>query len=259
MGFIPSWTDGLSQAWLWKDRLEESGYTVEMQEISDAAPLYAGLAGGDVDIYPSAWPEVTHADYMDRYGDDIEDLGAWYEGAVLTLAVPEYTDVDSIADLAGHADMFDGKIIGIEPGAGLTRTTKESVMPAYGLEGSYQLVESSTTAMLAELRAAIDRKQDIVVTLWHPFWAYSTFPGLKDLADPKGSLGEPEALHYLARKGFSEDFPEVAELMGSLTLTDEQYGSLENLVVNEFGEDRYAEAVDAWLDDNPEIVSALEG
>lgn len=257
LGFIPSWTDGLSTAWLWKDVLEQRGFQVNMKKISDAAPLYAGLAKGDVDVYPSGWPEVTHKDYMAKYGKDLEDLGTWYDGAVLTLAVPDYTPVDSIADLAGHADLFDGKIIGIEPGAGLTRTTKESVMPKYGLTGSYTLVESSTTAMLAELQSAIDEHKNIVVTLWHPFWAYNKFPHLKDLKDPKGALGKPEGLHELAHKGFSAKFPEVADLMNNFHLTDEQYGSLENMVVNEYGKGKYAEAVDAWLKDNPDVAKSL--
>ena len=258
LGFIPSWTDGLSMAYLWEHVLEERGYDVEFQEISDAAPLYAGIAGGDIDVYPSAWSEVTHADYMEEYGDDVEDLGAWYDGAVLTFAVPEYTDIDSIEDLADNADMFGGRITGIEPGAGLTRTTKENVMPAYGLTDSYELVESSTTAMLAELRAAIKAEEDIVVTLWRPFWAYSEFP-IKDLEDPQGALGEAEGLHNIARDGFSEDFADVAELMENFSLTDDQYGSLENLVVNEYGEGRYNEAVQQWLDDNPDVADTLLG
>ncbi|MGY1717687.1 glycine betaine ABC transporter substrate-binding protein [Blastococcus sp. SYSU DS0552] len=257
LGFIPSWTDGLSTAYLWQNVLEDRGLEVEFEEISEAGVLYSGLAGGDVDVYPSAWSEVTHADYMDEYGDSIEDLGAWYEGAVLTLAVPEYVDIDSIADLAGNADMFGGRIVGIEPGAGLTRTTKDSVMPTYGLDDSYQLVESSTTAMLAELQSAVDAEEDIVVTLWHPFWAYNEFP-LKDLQDPEGALGEPEALHLLARDGFGSDCAEVAELMGQLQLSDEQYASLENTVVNEYGEGQYAEGVEAWLEENSDIAETLK-
>ncbi|WP_309229715.1 MULTISPECIES: glycine betaine ABC transporter substrate-binding protein [unclassified Blastococcus] len=257
LGFIPSWTDGLSMAHLWQDVLEDKGYEVEFEEIADAAPLYAGLAGGDVDVYPSAWSEVTHADYMDEYGDDIEDLGSWYGGAVLTLAVPEYVDIESIADLAGQADRFDGRIVGIEPGAGLTRTTKDEVMPTYGLD-DFTLVESSTTAMLAELQAAVDAQEDIVVTLWRPFWANSEFP-VKDLADPEGALGDAEGLHTLARDGFSDDCGEVAELMGGFSLTDEQYGSLENLVVNEYGEGKYDEAITAFFEENPDVEESLKG
>lgn len=258
LGIIPSWTDGLSTAYLWKNVLEQEGYTVEIQEIAEAAPLYTGVANGDIDIYPSAWPQVTHASYMDEYGDDLEDLGAYYEGAKLTFAVPEYTDLTSIEDLKGNADMFDGKITGIEPGAGLTKVTKDEVMPTYGLDDEYQLVESSTTAMLAELQKAVDSEEDIVVTLWRPFWANSEFP-VKDLEDPEGALGEPETLNAIATKGFSEEFPDVADMVANFKLDDDQYGSLEDMVVNEYGQGKEAEAVEAWLEENPDFIEGLKG
>jgi glycine betaine/proline transport system substrate-binding protein len=258
LGIIPSWTDGLSTAYLWQNVLEQEGYTVEIQEVSEAAPLYTGVANGDIDIYPSAWPQVTHASYMEEYGDDLEDLGAYYEGAKLTFAVPEYTDISSIADLKGNADMFDGKITGIEPGAGLTKVTKDEVIPTYELSDEYTLVESSTTAMLAELKKATDNEEDIVVTLWKPFWANSEFP-VKDLEDPEGALGEPETLNAIATAGFSEEYPDVAEMFGNFKLDDEAYGSLENMVVNEYGEGKEAEAIDAWLEENPDFVDSLKG
>jgi glycine betaine/proline transport system substrate-binding protein len=258
LGIIPSWTDGLSTAYLWKNILEGEGYTVKIQELSEPAPLYTGVANGDVDVYPSAWPEVTHASYMDQYGDQIEDVGTYYDEAKLTLAVPEYTDISSIEDLTGNADQFNGRIVGIESGAGLTEVTKNSVMPEYGLDSDYELVTSSTTAMLAELKKATDNNQDIVVTLWRPFWANNEFP-VKDLEDPKGALGEPEGLHELARTGFSEDFPDVAEMMSNMKLDDEQYGTLEDMVVNEYGEGKEEEAVQAWLDENPDFVDSLKG
>ncbi|MFJ4223639.1 glycine betaine ABC transporter substrate-binding protein [Microbacterium sp. NPDC089695] len=248
LGFLPSWTDGLSTAYLLQDQLEKIGYTVEMKTLTEAGPLYTGLAQGDVDIYPSAWPELTHKSYMDEYGDDIEDLGAYYDNAKLTIAVPEYSELNSIADLAGKGAEFGGKIIGIEPGAGLTAQTQK-MMPEYGLDGEYELVTSSTAAMLTELKSATDAEQDIVVTLWRPFWANDAFP-LKDLEDPMGAMGEAEALHFLGTKGFAEEFPEAAELIEKIKLDDEQYGSLEDLVVNEYGEGQEADAVDAWLEEH---------
>lgn len=248
LGFLPSWTDGLSTAYLLQDQLEKIGYTVEMKTLTEAGPLYTGLAQGDVDIYPSAWPELTHKSYMDQYGDDIEDLGAYYDNAKLTLAVPEYSDLTSIEDLAGKGAEFDGKIFGIEPGAGLTAQTQK-MMPEYGLDSEYELVTSSTAAMLTELKSATDKEEDIVVTLWRPFWANDAFP-LKDLEDPKGAMGEAERLHFLGTKGFAEEFPEAAELIEQIKLDDEQYGSLEDLVVNEYGEGKEADAVDAWLEEH---------
>lgn len=245
LGFLPSWTDGLSTAYLLQNQLEKIGYTVEMKTLTEAGPLYTGLAQGDVDIYPSAWPELTHAAYMETYGDSIEDLGAYYENAKLTIAVPEYSDLNSIEDLAGAGDRFGGKIIGIEPGAGLTSQTQKMI-PEYGLEGEYELVTSSTAAMLTELKKATDRQEDIVVTLWRPFWANDAFP-VKDLEDPRGAMGAAEALHFLGTSGFAEEFPDAARLIGQIELDDAQYGALEDLVVNEYGEGREAEAVDAWL------------
>jgi len=248
LGYLPSWTDGLSTAYLMQDQLEKLGYDVEMKTLTEAGPLYAGLAQGDVDLYPSAWPELTHAEYIEKYGDAIEDLGTYYDNAKLTIAVPEYSDIDSIEDLAGRGGDFGGRVIGIEPGAGLTAQAGE-MMSAYGLGGEYTLVTSSTAAMLTELKAATEKQEDIVVTLWRPFWANDAFP-VKDLADPKGAMGEAERLHFLGTTGFAEEFPEAAELIEKIKLDDEQYGSLEDLVVNEYGEGKEADAVDAWLEEH---------
>ncbi|PID98482.1 MAG: glycine/betaine ABC transporter substrate-binding protein [Actinomycetales bacterium] len=248
LGFIPAWTDGLSTAYLLKNQLEQKGYKVEMKEITEAGVLYTGLANGDVDIYPSAWSEVTHADYMKKYNDKLEDLGAYYGNAKLTWAVPEYSKITSIADIPNYADKLENKIIGIEPGAGLTKASKDKVIPDYGLD-KFELVTSSTTAMLAELKSATDAKKEIVVTLWRPFWANSTFK-MRDLEDPKGSLGGSEALHFLATKGFSEKHPDVAEWIGKIKLDDNQYGSLEDTVVNKFGKEKAAEGVAAWIEEN---------
>ncbi len=256
LGYLPSWTDGLSTAYLLEDQLQKAGYTVKMQELTEAGPLYAGLAQGDVDIYPSAWPELTHKSYMDKYGDKIDDLGAYYEGAKLTIAVPDYVDIDSIDDLKANADRFGGKIYGIEPGAGLTKQTQESMLPGYGLEDTYELVTSSTAAMLTELDSAEAAQRDIVVTSWRPFWANDRY-NLKDLEDPKGAMGEAEALHFLATDGFTEEYPEAAELIAGITLDDEQYASLEDTVVNKYGEGKYAEAIDEWLTENPDAYDTI--
>ena len=256
LGFLPAWTDGLSTAYLLENQLTELGYTVEMNTLTEAGPLYTGLAQGDVDIYPSAWPELTHASYMEEFGDTIEDLGAYYDNAKLTIAVPSYSDITSIEELAGKGDMFGGRIVGIEPGAGLTAQTQDSMMPEYGLEGEYTLVTSSTAAMLTELGNAIDAKEDIAVTLWRPFWANDAYD-IKDLEDPKGAMGEPEALHFLGADGFSERCADAAELIAGIQLDDAEYGSLEDLVVNEYGEGREAEAVEAWIKENPEAFDTL--
>ncbi len=257
LGFVASWTDGLSTAYLLDNQLTKMGYTVEMDEIGDAALIYAALSKGDVDMYPSAWPEVTHADYMSTYGDKIDDIGTYYDNAQLTWAVPAYMDdINSIEDLKGKGAEFGGKVIGIEPGAGLTKASLENVLPDYELD-EYELVTSSTPAMLAELKKATGAEESIVVTLWKPFWANAAFP-VKTLEDPKGALGGAEGLHFLGKSGFAEEYPEAAKWISELKLDDDQYGSLEDTVVNQFDEGQEAEAVSAWIEENPDVLPEIK-
>lgn len=251
VGYIPAYTDTASTAFLAKNQLEKLGYTVELNDLTEIGILFTGLANGDVDIYPSVWPDITHKTYMEQYGDDLEDLGTFYDQAQNFLAVPAYTDVDSIADLKGNADIFDGTITGIEPSAGLMSQTGESVMPAYGLDDEYELESSSTAAMLTELDSAIAAQEDIVVTMWRPYWANGSYD-LKTLEDPKGAMGEPETMHTMATKGFSNEFPEAAEYFTGFSVDDDQWSSLENLVVNEYDDGEENEAIEQWLSENPD-------
>ncbi|MGP9735854.1 glycine betaine ABC transporter substrate-binding protein [Brachybacterium sp. AOP42-C2-15] len=65
-----------------------------------------------------------------------------------------------------------------------------------------------------------------------------------------------EALHILGRKGFTEDFPEAADHLSRIQISGELYNDLEDKVVNEFGEGKEAEAVAAWLEENPDVIPA---
>src|SRR5215204_1014294 len=257
MGVIPGWTDETGTTALLQTILEDNGYEVEIKEISDNAPMYTALSNGDVDILSSSWKDKTHASYWERFGEDLEDIGVYYEGATSFLAVPTYSDVNSIEELPSEASEFGEQVVGIEPGAGLTELTKDSVFPTYGLDSDFKLLTSSTAAMLTELQKATDAEEEIVVTMWKPFWANAAFP-IRPLEDPEGAYGEPEDLHVIARDGFSDDFPDVADMLENFKLDDEQYNSLENLVANEYGQGEEQKAAEAWLKENPDYVPALE-
>jgi glycine betaine/proline transport system substrate-binding protein len=254
-GVIAGWTDYTSTAALLSAILKDQGWTVKTTEVSDNAPMYVGLAKGDIDALGSSWIERTHESYWKTYSKDLTDLGYYYQGASLFLAVPDYSPEKSIADLPANAAGLDKRIVGIEPGAGLTKTTKEKVIPEYGLTG-FNLVLSSTTAMLTELKKATDTKKDIVVTLWKPFWANSAFP-VRPLEDPKKAFGDPENLHVVANKKYAADHPELANMLSHFKLDDKQYGTLEDTVVNKFGKGKEEEAARAWLKENPDFEAKL--
>ena len=256
IGWIP-WEEDIAVTNLWQVILEENGYTVEQQQL-DAGLLFDGLATGDLDLFLDAWLPNTHADYWEQYAEDVEDLGVWLPEAPLTWAVPTYLeDINSIADLADNADLFGGQIVGIEASAGLTRISRDEVIPAYGLEDGFELVESSTPAMLAELENAIGNEEPIVVTLWRPHPAYAEFD-IKDLEDPEGALGEPDEIHALARTGFAEDHPEVAAALESFEFDNDTLSELEVMALEVEGQE--LEGARAWLEQNRDYVAAwLEG
>ncbi|HEY8986981.1 MAG TPA: ABC transporter permease/substrate binding protein [Streptomyces sp.] len=250
IGYIP-WDEGIASTYLWKEILEERGFDVTTTQYA-AGPLYTGLATGQLDFQTDSWLPTTHAEYWKKYGDRLDDLGSWYGPTSLELTVPSYVkDVDSLADLKGRASEFGGRIVGIEPSAGMMGLLKDKVVEEYGLDG-YDVVDGSTPAMLAELKRAYARKQPIVVTLWSPHWAYSEY-GLKKLADPQGAWGAGDRVHTLARSGFASDQPEVARWLRDFRMSEAQLTSLEARI-QKAGKGREQEAVRGWLKANPGLV-----
>jgi len=255
IGIHSGWDEGIAVSHLFAAILEDEGYTVTSQE-ADPGIIYTGMSGGDFDVNFDMWLPETHADYLDEYGDDMEDLGAWYDDAKLTIAVDEASSITSLSELASASDEFGGRIVGIEAGAGLTRIVQDAVVPAYGLEG-LDLLISSTPAMLAELKGATDAGEHIAVTLWRPHWAYDAFP-IRDLEDPEGVLGAAEEIHSVGRADFTADYPTLASWIQAFRLTDEQLFSLENLMFHEGDGSDPEGAVRAWLDANPAFVDDLK-
>ncbi|MGV8884757.1 MAG: glycine betaine ABC transporter substrate-binding protein [Microbacteriaceae bacterium] len=248
------WDEGIAASELWKAVLEEKGYNVDL-EYADVVPVFAGLSSGDYDLTMDVWLPGTHAEYIEEFGDEIVDLGSWNDESRLTIAVNEDSPITSLADLADNAGKFDNKIIGIEPGAGLTTITTNEVIPTYGLE-KMDYLTSSTAAMLTELTAATDAGENIVVTLWEPHWAYGAFP-IRNLEDPEGALGGTEGLHTFSRMGFDDDHAEVSEWMSDFEMDLDKLYSLENLLFVENDTNDYGPLVKQWIDDNREWVDGL--
>ncbi|MCN9240885.1 ABC transporter permease/substrate binding protein [Streptomyces sp. RY43-2] len=254
IGYIP-WDEGVASTFLWKEILEQRGYKVDAKQL-DAGALYTSLARGDIDFETDSWLPVTHEQYWKKYGNQLDDLGSWYGPTSLELSVPSYMKgIDSLEDLKGKADLFGGKITGIESSAGEMALLKSKVLKEYGLDKEYKVVDSSTPAMLAELKRAYAKKKPVVVTLWSPHWAYNDFD-LKKLKDPKGAWGKGDGVHTLSRKGFAKDNPVVGTWLKDFRLEEKQLTSLE-AEINKAGKGKQQEAVRVWLAKNPGLVDKL--
>ena len=249
------WPEGEAASYLWKHVLEREGYQVDFA-YADAGPAFAGLSTGDYDVAFDGWLPTTHAQYLKTYGAHLTDLGAWNDEAKLTIAVNKDAPIDSLDQLASHASDFGDRLVGIEPGAGLTEAAQKKVIPEYGL-GKMNFVTSSTPAMLAELSSAMKKHDDIAVTLWRPHWAYDQWD-LKDLEDPKNTLGAAESIHSIASTDFPKRLPEVANWVKKFRMKSDLLYSLENAMFNgKADSSQYDRIVEQWMDAHSAYVDSL--
>jgi glycine betaine/proline transport system substrate-binding protein len=206
-----SWEDLTPITGISKKVLEDAGYTVKVTDFAEWGIAFAALTKGDIQVLASQTNYVSQ-DYWDKNKGKLEKISPVSHGLFQALAVPKYVTIDSMDQLNESADKFGGKIVGIEPGAGLMRDTANAVK-AYGLK--YQLVEGSTAAMTAALKSAIDRKEWILTTLWEPSWMTQKFD-VKFLKDPKGVFPPPQTYYWIGQKGFSAANPYAREVLASV-------------------------------------------
>lgn len=241
------WADAVVATDILKQVLEEKGYQVKTIPLA-AAAMWQAVANGDADASVAAWLPVTQAAYYEKLKNRLDLIGPNVTGAKIGWAVPASSPLNSIEDLKTKAADVDGKVIGIDPGAGLMKSS-EAAIKAYGLP--VKLVDGSDATMTSALKDAIRRKQDIVVTAWTPHWMFARYE-LKYLADPKKVFGEDESVNTLARKGLKDDMPEVYKILTKfkLTVKEEEAVMAEN---EEKGADHVANAA-KWIKQHRETV-----
>lgn len=240
------WPARIATAHMWKQILENKGYTVKLKAGSKG-PLFTGLSEGGVDILSQVWLPNADKPYVQQYEDNIVKHKNWYKKAPLGLVVPKYVNIDSISELKNHEEDFNGKIVGIEPGASLMKLTNKT-LKKYNLD--YQLIQSSGSAMMSQLKQAYENKKPIVVTLWQPHWAFSVYE-LKYLRDPKNIYGSMDDIYWFSRTGFKKDFPKVTKYFNQWQMTHEQLSSLINTIRK--GEEP-SQGAKKWLSQHQDLV-----
>ena len=219
------WSDAVVATTILKTALESKGYDVTITPLP-AAAMWQAVATGEADAMVAAWLPATHASYYGQLKDKVDLIGPNVTGAKIGWAVPKYTEISSIEDLKTKASLVEGKVIGIDPGAGLMKASDKAIKE-YGLP--VKLVDGSDATMTAALKDAYDRKQNIVVTTWTPHWMF-------------------------ARKDLKKDNPELHAILSKfkLSLEDEQ----KVMVWNEEKGAKPAETAARWVKENPDKVKA---
>ncbi|SHM35387.1 glycine betaine ABC transporter substrate-binding protein [Phytopseudomonas punonensis] len=249
IGYVNGWDDSVAVTHVAGEILKTKlGYDVTLQPVEPAI-MWQGVARGDLDATLSAWLPATHGEYFEKLKDKVTVLGTNYNGAKIGLIVPDYVEAKTIADLEKYAKDFDGKITGIDAGAGVMRRTEEAIKE-YDLK-SLKLMPSSGPAMTTALTRAEKAKKPIVVTGWIPHWMFAQWK-LRFLEDPKNVFGEAEHVDTVANPGLEAKAPEAAAFLKKISWSAEEVGAVMLLIRDGVKPD---EAAKQWIAKNPDRVA----
>ncbi|GEK90089.1 glycine betaine/proline transport system substrate-binding protein [Alkalibacterium putridalgicola] len=241
-----SWDSEIASTNVIGQVLQDVGYDVNLVAL-DNAIMWEAVANDEADAMVSAWLPGTHAPQFENYSDDMVHLGPNLEGAKIGLVVPEYMDVDSIADLTDQADQT---ITGIEAGAGVVAAAEQATED-YDNLSDWNVQTSSSGAMVTQLADAYESEEDIIVTGWSPHWKFQSYD-LKYLEDPEGSFGGEETIDTFVREGLEEDMPEAYEILDNFQW---EASDMESVMLEiQDGVDP-EEAAQNWIENNQDKVS----
>jgi glycine betaine/proline transport system substrate-binding protein len=247
-----AWSSSRMLYALSKTLLEKIGYTVQ-DKVLDTGIVYASMASGQVDVFSSSWLPGQQP-YLNKYGDKIDIISFSIVPAPGGLMVPSYMSVSSIEDLKKEdvAKQLDGKIIGIDAGAGISLGTKK-VIEQYGLP--LQLVASSDAAMSTAFKAAYEQKKPIVITGWCPHVICALFD-VKLLEDPKRIYGQDRDLNVV-NATFRAEHPRATAFLSRYTLTDKQVSQM--LAWVDVDKMTDVQAVDRFIKENEALIWYMIG
>ncbi|MFD1412490.1 glycine betaine ABC transporter substrate-binding protein [Oceanobacillus jeddahense] len=148
-----------------------------------------------------------------------------------------------------YSEEVDYTVTGIEPGAGVTETANNTLDTYDNLDG-WELEESSTVGMLAQLADAISNEEPIIVTGWIPHHKFLQYD-LKMLDDPEGTMGESESAHTITRLDLEEDMPDAYELLNKFNWELEDVEQ----VMYEAEDSDVETAAANWVEENQDKVA----
>jgi len=249
IGYVNGWDDSVAATHVAGEILQSKlGYTVELKPVEPAI-MWQGVARGDLDATLSAWLPATHGEYFAKLKDKVVVLGANYEGAKIGLIVPDYVEAKSIEDLEKYSEAFDGKITGIDAGAGVMRRTEEAI-EKYSLN-SIKLMPSSGPAMATALTRAEKAQKPIVVTGWIPHWMFAKWK-LRFLEDPKKVYGDDEHVDTVVNPGLEAKAADATAFLKKFSWSGEEVGAV-MLAIRDGAKPE--QAAKDWIAKNPERVA----
>lgn len=201
-----TWDTGWFEAAIYKQLIEELGYTVEGPTTLDNPPFYQAVSQGDLDLWVNGWFPL-HNTYESTFSNGAEQVGyvargGALEGYLVDKASAEKFNIKTLDDFKRDEvkEAFDrdgdGKadLVACPPGWGC-EVTIEHHLDAYELRDSVNPIKASYAASMADAVAAQGEGKPILFYTWTPNWTVNVLKPGKDVVwieVPKVDLPEEQ-------------------------------------------------------------------
>lgn len=187
-----TWDTGWFHAAVYKQLLEELGYTVDGPTTLDNPPFYQAVSQGDVDLWVNGWFPL-HNTYKPTFEGSAEIVGAVakggaLEGYLVSKAAVEKFDIKTLDDFKRDEvkEAFDrdgdgrADLVACPPGWGC-EVNIEHHMDAYALRDHVNPIKASYAASMADAVAAHEQGEPILFYTWTPNWTVNELAPGKDV------------------------------------------------------------------------------
>ncbi|NYS60031.1 glycine betaine ABC transporter substrate-binding protein [Vreelandella salicampi] len=249
---MPAWTSTEAPTAIAEQILEEAGYTVEKKLLAQPA-IFQGMQIEQIDFFMDAWLPYTEQALWNEYKDDLQKVATSYENVPLGWVVPSYVEEETIGDLAGKAEKFDGQVVTIGAGAGIVDISEQVMADEdYDLEG-YELAYTSEAAMMGVIRDKMPKKEPFIITGWRPHSMFSQYD-LKFLEDTQGHFNY-DSVFVLSYQGIEEKYPRAYDIMSQWSISVAELEAM--MAAYEDDGTSFEASAAAWIDDNRERVDQM--
>ncbi|NDJ54931.1 MAG: glycine betaine/L-proline ABC transporter substrate-binding protein ProX [Chloroflexi bacterium] len=209
-----TWDTGWFQAAVFKQMMEELGYTVQGPETLDNPVFYTGAAEGDVDFWANGW-FPNHDPFLEETGDAVQAVGfqvqaGALQGYLIDAATAEANGITNLGDLADPeiASIIDidgngqADLIGCNAGWGCEAIIN-SHLEMFELGDTVEHVQGEYSALMADTIGRYERGEPVLFYTWTPNWTVSEL----SLGDDVVWLGVPDdpAVEAVAIPNCQED------------------------------------------------------
>ena len=277
---LHDWSGQLITTTLMGEVLKQAGNNVEYVQ-ADYIAQFAGLKTGDLHVAMEIW-ETTGREAMDEafatgnvvnMGETgMQAIEEWWYPAYMAERCPGLPNWEALKDCADAFATPETAPMGRYLGGPVTwgGFDEERVE---ALELDFEVVHAGTDAALfAELEAAYQRQDPIMLWVYSPHWAptkyeghYVEFPPYSPECYSDPSVGVNPDMAYdcgkprgpiwkVGWKGVAEKWPNAAKTIENFHITNEEMGKMVAAV--DLDGKSVDETVAAWMDANKDVWSA---